>query len=70
MIKKEYYGTRKDGINLYKTYSDENYLIRKIGTNEIYDLAIDVENAPYEYEEMENKIEEEEEIEDDGNTTR
>ena len=64
MIKREYYDTRKDGVNLYKTYSTDNLYIRKIGTNEIYDVAIDVENAPYEYEEMENKIEEEEEIED------
>lgn len=61
MIKKEYYDTRKDGVNLYKTYSTDNLYIKKIGTNEIYDEAIDVENAPYEYEETNEIIELEEE---------
>ena len=70
MIKREYYDTRKDGVNLYKTYSTDNLYIRKIGTNEIYDVAIDVENAPYEYEEMENKIEEDEESEVSENVRR
>lgn len=63
MIKKEYYDTRKDGVNLYKTYSTDNLYIQKIGTNEIYDVAIDVESAPYEYEETNNQIEEDEESE-------
>lgn len=58
MIKKEYYNTRTDGVKLYRTYSDENYRIRQIETNEIYDEAVDVENAPYTYEETEEKIEE------------
>ena len=70
MIKKEFYRKRKDGVNLYKTYSTDNLYIRKIGTNEIYDVAIDVESAPYEYEETDEIIETEEEIKDDGNTTR
>lgn len=70
MIKKEFYRKRKDGVNLYKTYSTDNLYIRKIGTNEIYDVAIDVENAPFEYEETDEIIETEEEIKDDGNTTR
>lgn len=61
MIVREYYKTRKDGVNLYRTYSDEQYMIRKIGTDEIYDEAIDIENAPYEYEETDVKIE----VEDD-----
>ena len=56
MLKKEFYETREDGIKLYRTYSDENYMIRKIGTEEIYEEAIDVENAPYEYEETDEKI--------------
>ena len=60
MIKKEYFSTRKDGVKLYKTYSDEGFYIRKIGTEEIYDEAIDVESAPYEYEETDEKIEQEE----------
>lgn len=57
MIKREFYTTRADGVNLFKTYSDEGYKIRKIGTNEIYAGAIDVEDAPYEYEETNEKIE-------------
>lgn len=57
MIIKEFYRTREDGIDLYRTYSDENYRIRKVGTNEIYDEAIDVEDSDYEYEETDEKIE-------------
>ena len=60
MIIKEYFTTRKDGVKLYKTYSDEGFYIRKVGTEEIYDEAIDIESAPYEYEETEEKIEQEE----------
>ena len=53
MIQKEFYKTRKDGVNLFKTYSDNNRMIRKVGTEEVYDIAIDVENATFEYEETE-----------------
>ena len=56
MIVKEYYGTRKDKVKLYKTYSDSNKIIHKIGTDEEYDIAIDVENAPFEYEETDKDI--------------
>ena len=63
-IVKEFYRTREDGINLYRTYSDENYMIRKVGTEEIYEEAIDVENAPYEYEETTEPIEELSEVEE------
>lgn len=52
MIIKEFYGTREeDGVNLFKTYSDEGFKIRKVGTNEVYDEAIDIEGAPFNYEE-------------------
>lgn len=57
MIKKEFYTTREDGVNLYRTYSDEGYYIRKVGTDEVYSEAIDIEDAPYEYEETSEKIE-------------
>ena len=60
MIIKEYFSTRKDGVKLNKTYSDSGFYIRKVGTEEIYDEAIDIESAPYEYEETEEKIEQEE----------
>ena len=56
MIVKEYYGIRKDKVKLYKTYSDNNKIIHKIGTDEEYDIAIDVENAPFAYEETDKDI--------------
>lgn len=59
-IVKEFYKTRNDGVNLYKTYSDEGYKIHKLNTEEYYSEAIDVENAPFEYEETNEKIETEE----------
>lgn len=61
MIVKEFYITRADGVNLYKTYSNQNYIIQKIGTDEIYEEAIDVESAPYQYIETGQKIEHENE---------
>lgn len=59
MIKKEFYKTRKDGVNLYRIYSDNNFIIKKIGTEELYDEAIDIEDIEYEYEETNDKIESE-----------
>ena len=61
MIKREFYKERNDGVKLYKTYSDENYRIQKVGTDEIYDEAIDVKSSNYEYIETDEKIEEVEE---------
>lgn len=63
MIVKEYFTTRKDGIKLYRTYSDINKIIHKIGTNEEYLDAIDVETAKYVYEETDKEIPEELNIE-------
>lgn len=57
MIIKEFYKIRKDGVMLYRTYSTSDLKIRKVGTDEIYDEAIDVENAPFAYEETSEKIE-------------
>ena len=57
MIIREFYMTRKDGVNLYKTYSDKGVYIIKQGTDEKYDEAIDVENSNYTYEETEEIIE-------------
>ena len=31
-IVKEFYKTRNDGVNLYKTYSNEGYIIHKLNT--------------------------------------
>ena len=57
MIVKEFYITRNDGVNLYRTYSSEGYMIQKVGTDEIYAEAIDVETASYEYKETNELIE-------------
>jgi hypothetical protein len=51
MVKKEYHSTRADSVKLYKTYSTDNFKIRQVETGHVYDTAIDVENAPYTYEE-------------------
>lgn len=57
MIKREYHSTRTDGVKLYRSYSDNNFLIKQIETGNIYDEAIDVENAPYTYVETNELIE-------------
>ena len=57
MIITEFFETRKDGVQLYKTYSDENYKIKQIETGAIYDEAIDIENSNYTYIETDEKIE-------------
>ena len=51
MIIKEFYKKRSDGVNLYRTYSDSNLMIRQVETGDVYAEAIDVENAAYTYEE-------------------
>ena len=57
MIVKEFYKTREDGVNLNRTYSDKGLKLRKVGTDEVYDEAIDIEGAPYTYEETDEPIE-------------
>ena len=57
MLKREFYRTRNDGVNLYRSYSDEGFLIKQIETGQLYQEAIDVEDAPYTYEETKEKIE-------------
>lgn len=55
-IIKEFYKTRADGVNLFRTYSDKGLQIRKVGTDELYDEAIDVADAPFTYEETDIPI--------------
>lgn len=62
MIVREFYLTRNDGVKLYRTYSDENKYIRKVGTDEVYSEAVDIEGANYQYEETEIVIEETETV--------
>ena len=64
MVKKEFFMTRQDGVRLFKSYSDQNLYIQKLGTDEVYSSAIDVENAPYVYVETNEKIEIEKHIEE------
>lgn len=58
MIQTEFYMERKDGVKLYRTYSDRNMMIQKDGTEEIYSEAIDVENSGYTYTETDIPIDE------------
>lgn len=56
MIVKEFYRTREDGVNLYRTHSDTGYFIKQNPTGVVYSEAIDVEGAPYTYEETDELI--------------
>lgn len=56
MVKKEFYRTREDGVNLYRSYSDEGKYILQVQTGAKYDEAIDVETAPYTYVETEEDV--------------
>lgn len=56
MIVTEYYTTRSDGARLIRTYSDKNLYIRKVGTDEVYSEAIDIEGKDYVYEETDDVI--------------
>ena len=58
---KEYYTTRKDGVRLYRSYSDRNFYIKQFPTLIEYAEAIDVEDAPYVYIETDKPIEGDEE---------
>lgn len=44
--------------NFIKHYSNENKLIRKVGTDEEYGEAIDLDYLNYQYEETDKPIEE------------
>lgn len=57
MIQREFYTQRKDGVKLYRTYSDAGMMIRQNETGVEYAEAIDVEGAPYTYTETETPIE-------------
>lgn len=61
MVRKEYYGKNGLGVDLYRSYSDENKIIRQIETGNEYDEAIDVAdefgNIRYTYEETDKEIE-------------
>ena len=56
MIKKEFYKTREDGINLYRTYSDQGFLILQQESQAEYEEAIDIESNNYTYIETDKPI--------------
>ena len=57
MLVKEFHRTRKDGVNLYRTYSDQGLKIKQVETGMVYDQAIDVEGAPFTYVETDQAVE-------------
>lgn len=66
-VQKDYLMTRKDGVKLYRNYSDEGKYIIQDQTGVKYGEAIDVESAPYTYTETDELIpvpEEEKPVED------
>ena len=63
MIIKEFFRTRKDGVNLYRNYSDQNMMIQQDQTGILYEEAIDVEDSPYTYTETDQPIPTEEDQE-------
>ena len=56
MIQREFYTQRKDGVKLYRTYSDAGMMIRQNETGAEYAEAVDVTDAPYTHTEPETKI--------------
>ena len=57
MIVKEYFTTREDGVNLYRTFSDAGVCIKQVQTGRVYEEAIDIEDAMFTYEETDKLIE-------------
>lgn len=57
MIIKEFFKTREDGVNLYRHYSDKGVMLRQIETGILYSEPIDIEEAPFTYEETDELIE-------------
>lgn len=69
MIITEFYKERSDGTKLFITRSSENKYIRKVGTNELYRDAIDIEDSHYDYEESSiDIVDEPEEVMQHGET--
>lgn len=64
MIQREFYTQRKDGVKLYRTYSDAGMMIRQTQTGAKYAEAVDVADAPYTYTETETKIQTEKAADD------
>ena len=55
-IVREFFSTRADGVNLYRTYSDTGMMLLQNETGVEYSDAVDIESAPYTYSESANPI--------------
>ena len=58
MIVTEFYKTREDGVRLFRTYSDEDFMILQDETQLLYVEAIDVENSGNTYTETDIPVDE------------
>lgn len=56
MIKQDFYLKRDDGVNLYRTYSNDGHRIVQTDTGAVYDEAVDVENSGHIYVESAEMI--------------
>ena len=56
MVVREYYDTLEDGTKLFRIYSSDGKSIKQIETGAIYKEAIDIENAPFTYEETDEEM--------------
>lgn len=56
MVIKEFFKTREDGVNLYRRYSDKGVMLRQVETGILYSEPIDIEDAPFHYEESDELI--------------
>ena len=56
MIIREFYETRADGTDLYRTYSDAGVMIRQIDTGVLYTDAVDIDGTAHTYEETDTPI--------------
>ena len=65
MILREFFMRRYDGVDLYRTYSDEDYYIERDG--ELYEEAIDPDGMDRVYTETDIKIPSEENDEEESN---
>ena len=60
MIKQDFYRTREDGVDLYRTYSDQNVKIHCNEDGGDYDEAVNVQNSGFTFYETDIPIEDEE----------
>ena len=66
MIVTEFYRTREDGVELDRTYSNEGFYIIQTETQAKYTEAIDVVPLRYTYSESDEKIPEDEPVEEES----